>query len=146
MKPFSVQRREATGALLCTEANYTANIGALKRLNDEMFTSLYPDLFLKLANRSDSECIPDCSPPAWRTDLVRRTIQMAINRNNQSMILNPSLFLVPIWWQLVARRYPLSRHKGDCTHKNSNGMWTMNQQLVRSLILRKQREHGHINS
>ena len=129
------------------------DIGNLPMPSAEVFGKLYPRLYNKnntnMTNQSSHLllCIPDCLPATWRMDLVRYTLQQhdenysktptQQNSNDTKNINKNKVQLVPTFWQLVARNQHSSRKSvGDCTHRSFDALVMMNQQLIRSMMMK----------
>lgn len=88
---------------------------------DDWLLRLYPNG--KYATDTES-CLPDCLPATWRMDLARAILDETEH----------NLTLVPLFWQLHAKRAPSSRLPfGDCVHKSLDAVMMMNEQLSRSM-------------
>jgi hypothetical protein len=100
----------------------------------DFFGKLYSDLSFA---ENTTNCIPDCLPATWRVDLSR-----SILLNNNSKVE-----VVPNWWQSYDKSGSLSHLEGqkDCTHKSSEAVMMMNQQLVRSMVKRHARGWNKLN-
>ena len=95
---------------------------------------VYPDL--AFANNT-KDCYPSCLPATWRTDVGRVILADIIPNNTVSM--------VPVFWQLLAKGEPTSRgfnqaNVGDCTHRTTEAVIVMNEQLIRTMIKRQQEQ------
>jgi hypothetical protein len=92
----------------------------------EHFTFLYPDIM----ERNKSRCIPDCHPANWRNDVTGVILSKDTNYSTTS---SKSVTIVPIWKQLVEFGFPQPRHAGDCTHKSTDALIAIVQQVLRSM-------------
>ena len=91
--------------------------------------------FTTNVSKDDQSCFPDCVPATWRVDLVRFMLQTK-NATPQQ------IQLVPIYWQLVGMNHPSAKGLvGDCTHRSMDAVVFMNEQLLRSMMLRRERMH-----
>eukprot|EP00980_Cylindrotheca_fusiformis_P020759 scaffold7755_cov104-Cylindrotheca_fusiformis.AAC.4 len=88
-----------------------------RTIDYEDFKFLYPNIF----ERIKQPCIPYCLPANWRNDI------------SNGILLNSSVGVVPIWNQLVSFGFPQSRHNGDCTHKSTDALMAIVQQILRSM-------------
>jgi hypothetical protein len=112
------------GSLSDPKVNLTKTVALLSSGDPPInfFGKFFPDL--AFANNTEL-CIPDCVPATWRSDLARSILNETTN----------SVHMVPVWYQLVAKKSPSGRMPtGDCTHKSLDAVLMMNQQLVRSMI------------
>ena len=73
---------------------------------DDWLLRLYPN---GTYATNTEDCLPDCLPATWRMDLARAIIDETEH----------NLTMVPLFWQLHAKRAPSSRLPvGDCVHKS----------------------------
>eukprot|EP00980_Cylindrotheca_fusiformis_P004750 scaffold1008_cov124-Cylindrotheca_fusiformis.AAC.18 len=93
----------------------------LKRLQP-----MHPDIMERNFSSSSSQCIPYCLPANWRNDVVHYVLSSSPQEP-------PPVTVVPIWKQLVSFGHPQNRHDGDCTHKSTDALLAMTQQLLRSM-------------
>jgi hypothetical protein len=113
--------------------NYTCGVPEQsKREPDfDLFNRIYPNLNpISYVGIGPNECIPNCVPNYWRSDVVRRGIDKSAR----------NVHLVPIYWQLVSRLGGSAKGDGDCTHRDLIGTMTMLFQWTRT-ILELQKDH-----
>jgi hypothetical protein len=79
--------------------------------------------------RNNSRCIPSCFPANWRNDVSNVILSKETNYSTTSK----SVTIVPIWKQLVEFGFPQPRHDGDCTHKSTDALIAIVQQVLRSM-------------
>jgi len=86
----------------------------------------YPSIDVPVPPNHSSPCIPYCLPANWR------------NQASNGVLEDPkysAIQLVPTWHQLVSSGFPQSRFSyGDCTHKSTDALIAMAQQLLRALL------------
>ena len=126
--------------LLGVENNYTSDkVISFKEhriVPDSFFNRTYPnsDLFLRGKEINSDDCIPNCVPNFWHTDVVREGINKSSGYN---------VHVVPIYWQLVSRPGGSYRSHGDCTHKDLHATTTMLFQWTRTILgLEQDNEFG----
>jgi hypothetical protein len=96
----------------------------------EHFDGLYSDYlknfssFPQAENASVEQCVPNCAPASWRSDLTNPILGNRLLSHVQ---------LVPVWSQLVNRGLVHATADGDCTHKSLDALQMMNEQLARSM-------------
>ena len=88
---------------------------------DDWLLRLYPN---GTYATNTEDCLPDCLPATWRMDLAHAILDETYH----------NLTLVPLFWQMHAKRAPSGRMPvGDCTHKSLDTVMMMNEQLIRSM-------------
>ena len=88
---------------------------------DDWLIRLYPN---STHGIQTEDCLPDCLPATWRMDLARAILNETEH----------NLTLVPLFWQMHAKRAPSGRMPvGDCTHKSLDTVMMMNEQLILSM-------------
>ena len=121
--------------LLGVDNNYTCDRIITKKERrvkpDSFFNRTYPgsDLFLRGTGIDSDDCIPNCVPNFWRTDVVREGINKSSAHN---------IHIVPIYWQLVSRFGGSYKRHGDCTHKDLYANMAMLFQWTRTILGLKQ--------
>jgi hypothetical protein len=118
--------------LLGIENNYTCGVlnkNSRREPDFDFFNRMYhpdTDTFFGGTNGTDSDdCIPNCAPNYWRTDVVRRGINETLYNN---------IHIVPIYWQLVSRSGGSSKDDGDCTHRDMYATVAMLFQWTRTIV------------
>jgi hypothetical protein len=118
-EPLTPQRIRGDGNFT-GPARYLGSGRSLSHSVLERFKPLYADFFER--NHSFNDCIPYCLPANWRNDVT-----------NSILSQEAAITIVPIWKQLVSFGFPQNRRAGDCTHKSTDALIAMNQQLLRSM-------------
>jgi hypothetical protein len=70
---------------------------------------------------------------------------MDIGRAILAEIPNHKVLMVPVFWQLLAKGEATGRgvnqaNVGDCTHRTTEAVIVMNEQLIRTMIKRQQQQ------
>lgn len=100
------------------DKQYTMKLG---KPETEFFKRLYPNM----TELAYGNCIPNCLPNSWRTDIVRKW------ENDSGKV-----HLIPIYWQLASiQNGNTGRGHGDCTHRNLYATELMVSQWVRTILL-----------
>lgn len=120
-EPLTPQRIRGDGEFT-GPARYLGSGSSLPHFVLKKLKPLYADFFER--DHSNSECIPYCLPANWRNDVTNSILSEEAEK---------PITIVPIWKQLVSFGFPQNRRAGDCTHKSTDALIAMNQQLFRSM-------------
>ncbi|CAJ1951770.1 unnamed protein product [Cylindrotheca closterium] len=102
-----------------------AGTGAYTGPDRYVNSAKYPTYKSLVVTNHTGPCIPYCWPANWR------------NHVTNNVMTNPkysAINLVPVWQQLVSSGFAQSRFAvGDCTHKSTDALMAVVQQLLRSM-------------